>query len=198
MPVLAGTPFWSSLLSFVRDALCFASLLASWAFCVFRLCREPILCTHPRKRNLAGVVQGQNSDTKYLFHKAPRVKLSVGRTAAVKKAPATFSINNKSSKSVRQQVKDFFSKVQFSFKSRGAKSGSSSALGVRAQTGGLVSAVNGLIRMEVPITSYKMRYRYGRHEQFWFQSNKLLWQDMTHTLKKVKAPSCILLRSRKD
>ena len=26
--------------------------------------------THPRTRNLAGVVQGQNSDTKYLFHKA--------------------------------------------------------------------------------------------------------------------------------
>ena len=92
--------------------------------------------THTRKRNLAGVVQGQNSDTKYLFHKAPRVKSPVGRMAALKKAPATFSINNKSSKSVRQQVKDFFSKVQFSFKSRGAKSGSSSALGVRAKTGG--------------------------------------------------------------
>ena len=110
-----------------------------------RLLRQPILSkneilklsfsTHPRTRNLPGNVQGQNSGAKYLFQKAHRGKLSAGRMAALKKVPTKFSINNKTSKSVRQQIKDFF-KVQFSFKSRRAKGGSSSASGARVQTDG--------------------------------------------------------------
>ena len=89
--------------------------------------------THPKKRNLPAAVQGQNGSAKYLFRKARHGKVSVNRIVASKKVATKFSINTKTSKSVRQQIKDFFSKVHF--KSRRAKGGSSSLSGV--QTGGL-------------------------------------------------------------